>query len=323
MPIPTFRHYTLERSLKATRERKPLVHCITNYVTVNDCANAVLACGGSPIMSDEPDEVEEITSICDALVLNIGTLNKRSIEAMKRAGRKASQLGHPIVLDPVGAGASKLRTRTAVELLRGCNITAVRGNMSEMRALDSALGDDFGAIDDSRAGDDSATSAPRGVDATPEDVVNSDNIEQSVEFARAFARKIDAIVVITGEVDVVSDPKYAYAISNGSEIAAHITGAGCMLSCVLGAYLGAYPECSLDAALSAVTGHGICGEIAERRLSGGRGCLTPGGVGQAKLDGTGTFRTKFIDALSNLDAYTIEDRALISTFELYFKIREG
>ena len=159
--------FALKNALENVRNTTPLVHCITNYVTVNDCANALLASGGSPIMSDEPADVADITAICGGLVLNIGTLNARSIEAMHVAGARAAELGHAIVLDPVGAGASALRTDTAGELLDELPVRVVRGNMSEVKAL---------------AG---ASAATRGVDVNPDDVVTEENLAASAAFARA------------------------------------------------------------------------------------------------------------------------------------------
>ena len=120
------------------RAKSPLVHNITNYVTVNDCANMVLACGASPIMADDAAEVEDITTICGGLNINIGTLNSRTITSMLLAGKKANQLGHPVVLDPVGAGASRLRTDTAFRLLRDVKFTVIRGNISEIKTLPPA-----------------------------------------------------------------------------------------------------------------------------------------------------------------------------------------
>ena len=128
----------LGKCLDNVRKNVPLVHNITNYVTVNDVANVLLACGGSPIMSDEPDDVEDITAICGGLNINIGTLNKSSIEGMFLAGKKANELNHMVLLDPVGAGASKLRTDTAVKLMDEINLTVIRGNISEIKTL--ALG---------------------------------------------------------------------------------------------------------------------------------------------------------------------------------------
>ena len=154
----------LGRYLDNVRRNVPLVHNITNYVTVNDVANVLLACGASPIMSDEPEDVEDITSICGGLNINIGTLNRRSIEGMYRAGRKACELGHAVLLDPVGAGASALRTDTALGLMKEIRFTAIRGNISEIRTL--ALG----------------SGTTRGVDADTADVsdveaVNLDEVK--------------------------------------------------------------------------------------------------------------------------------------------------
>ena len=157
--------------LDSVRRTVPLVHNITNYVTVNDVANILLACGGSPIMSDEPEDVEDITSICGGLNINIGTLNQRSIQAMFRAGEKAASLGHVLLLDPVGAGASALRTNTAVELMEKLPFTVIRGNISEIKTL--ALG----------------SGKTRGVDADVSDAVSDGNLNAAVAFVKDFARR--------------------------------------------------------------------------------------------------------------------------------------
>lgn len=261
------------------RATTPLVHCITNYVTVNDCANALLACGGSPIMSDEPDDVEDIASICGGLVLNIGTLNRRTIEGMKAAGARAAALGHPIVLDPVGAGASALRTQTASALLDGLPVSIVRGNMSEMKAL---------------AG---AAAATRGVDVNPDDAVTDANVAASARFACALAKRTGAVIAITGAIDVVADGDRAFAVRNGSPLMGRITGAGCMLTCIVGAYATARPAEPLAAATAAVAAMGAAGECACERMGA--------------LDGNGSFRTYLLDALYNLDAATFAERARI------------
>ena len=162
--------------LENVRNTVPLVHNITNYVTVNDVANILLACGGSPIMSDEPEDVEDITSICGGLNINIGTLNQRSIEGMFRAGAKANALGHVVLLDPVGAGASALRTNTAVELMEKIKFTVIRGNISEIKTL--ALG----------------SGTTKGVDADVADAVTDANLDSAVKFVKDFAAKSGAIV---------------------------------------------------------------------------------------------------------------------------------
>ena len=155
------------------RRTCPLIHNITNYVTVNDCANMVLACGASPIMADDAAEVEDITSICGGLNINIGTLNSRTITSMLLAGKKANQLGHPVVLDPVGAGASRLRTDTAFRLLRDVKFTVIRGNISEIKTLASGAG------------------TTKGVDADVADKVTEENLDSAV----AFAKKYDILII--------------------------------------------------------------------------------------------------------------------------------
>ena len=264
----------LSNTLKNVRTSTPLVHCITNYVTVNDCANALLACGGSPIMSDEPDDVADIQTICGGLVLNIGTLNKQTIAGMHVAGKKATELGHPIVLDPVGAGASALRTRTAGELLDNYGVAVIRGNMSEMKAL---------------AG---AASSTRGVDANPDDAVTEDNLAESAAFAKALASKTGAVIAITGAIDIVADESRAVAIRNGSPIMGKITGTGCMLSCVVAAYAVANPDMLFEAVVAAVAGSGVAGEMALARMQ--------------PVDGNASFRTYLIDALYNMNGEALE-----------------
>ncbi|MDY4693210.1 MAG: hydroxyethylthiazole kinase, partial [Blautia sp.] len=170
----------MKQCLENVRASVPLVHNITNYVTVNDVANVLLACGGSPIMSDEPEDVEDITSICGGLNINIGTLNQHSIQGMMRAGKKAAKLGHPILLDPVGAGASALRTDTALKLMEELPLTVIRGNISEIKTLAFGSG------------------TTKGVDADVSDRVTEDNLEDAVRFVKNFAEKSSAIVAVTG-----------------------------------------------------------------------------------------------------------------------------
>ncbi|MBQ2681225.1 MAG: hydroxyethylthiazole kinase, partial [Eggerthellaceae bacterium] len=238
----------LSTALRNVRSTTPLVHCITNYVTVNDCANALLACGGSPIMSDEPEDVADIQTICGGLVLNIGTLNEQTIAGMRVAGACATELGHPIVLDPVGAGASALRTRTAGELLDAYGVKVIRGNMSEMKAV---------------AG---AATTTRGVDVNPDDAVTEDNLAESAAFAKDLAATTGAVVAITGAIDLVADARRAVAIRNGTPIMGKITGTGCMLSCVTAAYAVANPDMLLEAVVAAVAGSGVAGEMALARM---------------------------------------------------------
>ena len=178
-----------EKIIKNVKEQNPLVHCITNSVTMNDCANALLAVHGSPIMADEQQEVEDITSICQALVINIGTLNERTVEAMIKAGKKANELGHPVVLDPVGAGASQFRTETTFRLLKEVKLSVIRGNISEMKTVYSGTG------------------TTKGVDADINDIVSDDNLMQTISFAKELSQKTEAIIVIKGTIDIITDSK--------------------------------------------------------------------------------------------------------------------
>ena len=215
--------------LDNVRKTTPLVHNITNYVTVNDVANILLACGASPIMSDEPEDVEDITSICGGLNINIGTLHRTSIDGMYRAGAKAASLGHKILLDPVGAGASHLRTSTAVGLMEKIPFTVIRGNISEIKTL--ALG----------------SGTTKGVDADVADKVTDENL--------------DSVVAITGAIDLVADADTCYVIRNGRAEMGSITGTGCQLSGMMTAYLVANPDEPLKAAAAAVCAMGLAGEI--------------------------------------------------------------
>lgn len=264
----------LKEMLINVRKKSPLVHNITNYVTVNDCANILLACGGSPIMADDVEEAAEITAICGGLNINIGTLNARTIPAMHAAGKKANELGHPVVLDPVGAGASTLRTGTANDLIREIKFTVIRGNSSEIKTL--ALG----------------AGTTRGVDADIADSITKDNLGQAVVFAKEFARKTGAVVAITGAIDIVADDKTAYCIFNGHPMMSSITGTGCQLSALTAAYVTANPDTPLEAAVAAVCAMGICGEKAYSRLS--------------KEDGNATYRNYIIDAVYHLDGEELE-----------------
>lgn len=263
--------------LENVRNTVPLVHNITNYVTVNDVANILLACGGSPIMSDEPEDVEDITSICGGLNINIGTLNQRSIEGMFRAGAKANALGHVVLLDPVGAGASALRTNTAVELMEKIKFTVIRGNISEIKTL--ALG----------------SGTTKGVDADVADAVTDANLDSAVKFVNDFAAKSGAIVAVTGAIDLVSDGTACYVIRNGRHEMGKITGTGCQLSGMMTAFVVANPDNKLEAAAAAVCAMGLAGEIGWSRMAEG--------------DGNSTYRNRIIDAIYNMDGATLNGGA--------------
>lgn len=263
--------------LENVKKNKPLVHNITNYVTVNDVANVLLACGGSPIMSDEPEDVIDITSICGGLNINIGTLNKHSIEAMFMAGNQANKLGHTVLLDPVGAGASQLRTNTANELIEKVKFDVIRGNVSEIKTLALGIG------------------STQGVDAHVSDAVTEDNLDSMVTFIKDFSQQTGTIVAITGAIDLVSDGKRCFVIRNGRPEMSKITGTGCQLSALITAYVVANPQNKLEATAAAVCVMGIAGEIGYHHLQSG--------------EGNSTYRNRIIDAIYQMDSNTLNKEA--------------
>lgn len=264
--------------LDNVRTKAPLVHCITNYVTVNDCANILLAVGASPIMSDDIEEVEEITSICGSLAINIGTLNQQTIPSMLLSGKKANALSKPIILDPVGAGASKLRTGTALDLINKVKLSVIRGNISEIKAL--ALG----------------SVSTKGVDADSSDAVTTETLDDAIAFAKNFAKKTGAVIAITGAVDIVANAETAYLIYNGHPMMSKITGSGCMLTVLTGAFLAANPDCILEATAASISAMGICGEHAYQKYLDNR-------------SGNSTFRNDLIDTVFNLTGEALNNGA--------------
>ena len=267
----------LKTMLENVRAKTPLVHNITNYVTVNDVANVLLAAGGSPIMSDDADDVEDITSICGGLNINIGTLNKNTIPSMFLAGKKANALGHIVLLDPVGAGASRLRTDTANRLMQEVRFDAVRGNISEIKTLCTGSGN------------------TKGVDADAVDAVTEANLDNGVQLVKTFAAQTGCIIAVTGAIDLVSDGERCWCIRNGRAEMSRITGTGCQLSALMTAFLVANPDRKLDAAAAAVCMMGLAGEI-------GWANMQPG-------DGNSTYRNRIIDAIFNMTGDALEEGA--------------
>ena len=263
--------------IQNVRKNTPLVHNITNYVTVNDVANVLLACGGSPIMSDEPEDVEDITSICGGLNINIGTLNQNSIKAMFLAGKKAQELGHVLLLDPVGAGASALRTNTAVNLMKELSFDVIRGNISEIKTL--ALG----------------SGTTKGVDADVADAVTEENLDEAIAFVKAFAKEAGCIVAVTGAIDLISDGEACYVVRNGRPEMGKITGTGCQLSGLMTAFLVANKDEKLPAAAAAVCAMGRAGEIGWDHMK--------------PEDGNSTYRNRIIDAIYHMDSKTLDEGA--------------
>jgi len=230
-------------NLRRVRECKPLVHNITNYVVMNYTANALLACGAAPVMAHAIEEVEEMVSLAGALVLNIGTLSLPWIEAMVKAGKRANALHVPVILDPVGAGATALRTDAARRLIEELSIQVIRGNASEILSLSP----------------ERPESRTKGVDSVH-------TVDQVAEMAVALARKLKLTLAVTGVIDLITDGEQTCRVMNGHEMMGRITGTGCTATAIIGAFLAVEPD-SLRAATTGLSYFGLAGEKAATRTS--------------------------------------------------------
>lgn len=278
----------LEKSInliEKLRQESPLTHCITNVVTVRDCANAVLAVGGSPIMANAPEEAEEIVSIANSLVINIGTLTQEQIETMKKSAKQAAKMEKPLVLDPVGIGISKIRNETPIDIIKESKPAIIRGNLSEIKAIAMF----YGILDE-------CTTA-KGVDVADTDIISEDTLEINAQIVKNIAEKLDTTIAVSGPIDIVSNGKEVYALKNGNPMMANITGTGCMLGCIMGAY--AAIDDSLLAAITATTVMSIAGEIAAKTATDNN-------------QGTGSFGTYLIDELSKMNPETFKEYANIT-----------
>jgi hydroxyethylthiazole kinase len=230
-------------TLRAMREQKPLVHQITNYVVMNETANATLALGALPVMAHAGEEVEEMARIASSLVLNIGTLSEHWVEAMLLAGATATARQIPVVLDPVGVGATAYRTATARRILDLVGVTVLRGNAGEIATLVGAQAE------------------VRGVESIGAGI-------EGPELARTAARSLGVIASVTGPVDHVSDGERVLAVSNGHALLATVTGTGCMSSAITGCFLAAKPGEPLEAAADALAAFGVAAEDAAHGAKG-------------------------------------------------------
>lgn len=239
------RQKDLSDLLSAVRERRPLVHHITNYVTVNDCANITICAGGAPVMADAPEEAEEMAAVAGALVLNIGTLNKQQIESMILAGGMANDRKIPVILDPVGAGATRFRTETVQRLLDELKISILKGNAGEIGVLAGAGGKVRGVDSHGLAGD-------------------------VVSIAKDYARCAKLVVTVSGATDIVTDGKRVLLVGNGHPMMGSISGTGCMAASVTGVFASVTDD-MVKASAAAFAAFGIAGE---RAAAGARGPFT-------------------------------------------------
>lgn len=261
----------MDNIIKNLRSKRPLVHCITNYVTVNDCANSLLAIGGSPIMADEIHEILDIVTLSDAIVINIGTLNSSTIDSMRLACKTANRLGKPIILDPVGVGASEYRKIIVKSFLKEIKFTVIRGNASEIFTLH-----DF-------------SKTVGGVDAHEDDKISANNISRISNIVLEISKNTGAVVAMTGERDVIGFEDKIAIISNGVPEMENITGSGCMLTAISGAFISVVNP--FDAMVASITTMGVCGERAYKATS---------------TTGIGSMRVSLIDELSKISDETLE-----------------
>jgi hydroxyethylthiazole kinase len=230
-------------TLRELRDRRPLVHQITNYVVMNETANATLALGALPVMAHAREEVEEMVALAGALVINIGTLSPHWVDAMLAAGKAANAGGVPVVLDPVGAGATRYRTETARRILDEVSVTVLRGNQGEVATL-------------------------VGVEAEVRGVESIEVGGDPADLARAAARNLGLVASVTGAVDHVSDGERVLAVANGHELLAAVSGTGCMSSAITGCFLAVKRDAPIEAAAEALAAFGIAGEDAAREAKG-------------------------------------------------------
>lgn len=273
-------HTIFEGSFRKLRERAPHVHCITNYVTANDCANILLACGAYPVMADFSEEAEEITAGCDALVINLGTLNDNRLSTMIRAGKQANALRLPVLLDPVGVGASAYRLKAAFRLLEEIEFSVIRGNASEIQILYKGTG------------------SSKGVDAVKEHSGTGNNQKEASKAAKGLSGRTGAVIVLTGETDILAEKERVFYLRNGHESMCKIAGTGCMLSAVIGAFCTVFPEEPLRAAIAGAAAMGIGGEIAYEKI-------------MERNEGTASLKIHLMDSISNMEEEVLKARVLL------------
>ena len=274
----------IDDTLTQIKTKNPLTHCITNSVTINDCANAVLAIGGSPFMAEDAEELEEVVTIADVLVINIGKLSKEQINSMNISAKVANDTNTPIVLDPVGVGVTQLRNKTTLDLINNYKITAIRGNISEIKAIAKLIG----VIDENNAA--------KGVDVNIDDIITEENLHANGKIIKDVALKLDTTILASGPIDILSDGETTIAIDNGDDMMPLITGSGCMLSSIVGSCVGG--SSPLEGSLVAILAMNLAGEKARAKVD-------------EKDEGTGSFRAYLIDYLYKTNADSLVNESNI------------
>ena len=268
-------------ALELVREKQPLVQCITNFVTVNDCANILLASGASPTMTRDICEVEEAVEGVNALVCNMGAIEYSN--SMILAGKRANRLAIPVVLDPVAAGVTSLRRKISQELLSAVDFSVIRGNASEIKALANS------------------GNGGSGVDVSKEDEINSRTVGKAVDTASSLANKTGSVIAVSGPIDIVTDGSKTVLIHNGCTAMSRITGSGCMLTTLIGGFCGAMPGDIFKATCAAIAVMGIAGELAEEKML-------------KNSTGNATFRNDLIDSVFTLTQNQYKEKV---RYEIY------
>lgn len=247
---------------QSVKSKKPLIHCITNPISINDCANIVLAVGAKPIMAEHPLEVAEITSVSKSLGVNLGNITDIRMESMLISGKTAFEKKIPQVIDLVGVGCSKLRLDYAKKFISECHPSVIKGNMSEIKAICGIK------------------SNAKGIDVGADDVVTEKNSDESIEMLKSLSLQTGSVIAVTGVLDIITNGTHTYLIKNGCEMLSMVTGTGCMLTALIASYISSGDI--LKGTVLAIVLMGICGEISQH------------------VKGTGSFRTELIDNIFSI-----------------------
>ena len=257
----------VSRIINYVKKNKPLIHCLTNHITINDCANVILSIGGKAIMAEHPDEVEDITRNSNVLVINLGNINNERMVAIEVSAKIAIQKKIPIIIDVVGVNCSKLRLNYANKIIMNYNPTVIKGNMSEIKAI---LGQD---------------TSSKCIDVSEEDKITKSTVEENIKIIKSGSKKLNSIILSTGEIDLISDGNRSYIIKNGCEQLSRTTGTGCMLNSIIGTFLS-----EKEFLIGTILGTALLGIAGEKASSD---------------KGMGSFKIKLLDNISELDEVEI------------------
>lgn len=261
---------------QSVKFKKPLIHYITNPISINDCANMILAVGAKPIMAEHTLEVSEITAVSKSLGVNLGNITDNKMKSMLISGKTAYGNKISQVIDLVGVGCSKLRLDYAKKFISECHPNVIKGNMSEIKAI-------YGI-----------KSNAQGIDVGAGDIVTEQNFHKNIEIIKTLSMRTGAVVAATGVVDIISNGTYTYAIKNGCEMLSMMTGTGCMLTGIIASYISS--GSILEGTVLAIALMGICGELSQH------------------VKGTGSFRTELIDNMFNISDDMIIKKIKMGTY---------